>query len=97
MICANVRQSELEKMGASALSKIVIAQTIRIEPLELQLAKAQHPQFGQKSEKMPHNPDQLQLGLDTSVIEAHGVTTPNVKNRTLAIRGSPTRWMSESA
>jgi hypothetical protein len=26
-----------------------------------------------------------------------GVTTPNVKNRTLAIRGSPTRWMSESA
>jgi hypothetical protein len=26
-----------------------------------------------------------------------GVTTPNVKNRALAIRGSPTRWMSESA
>jgi len=26
-----------------------------------------------------------------------GVTTPNVKNRTLAIRGSQTRWMSELA
>jgi len=26
-----------------------------------------------------------------------GVTTPNVRNRTLAIRESPTRWMSESA
>jgi len=71
MICANARQSELEKMGASALSKIVIAQTIRIEHLELQLAKAQRQQFGQKSEKMPHNPDQLQLGLDTSVTVAH--------------------------
>jgi transposase len=71
MICANARQSELEKMGASALSKIVIAQMSRIEYLELQLAKAQRQQFGQKSEKMPHNPDQLQLGLDTTVIEAH--------------------------
>jgi hypothetical protein len=50
MICANARQAELEKMGASALSKIVIAQTIRIEHLELQLAKAQRQQFGQKSE-----------------------------------------------
>ena len=71
MICANARQSELEKMGASALSKLVIAQMGRIEHLELQLAKMQRQQFGQKSEKMPHNADQLQLGLDTSVIEPH--------------------------
>jgi hypothetical protein len=41
MICANARQSELEKMGASALSKLVIAQMGRIEHLELQLAKMQ--------------------------------------------------------
>lgn len=69
MICANARQSELEKMGASALSKLVIAQSSRIEHLELQLAKMQHRLFGQKSEKMPHNADQLPLGLDTGVIE----------------------------
>ena len=80
MICANARQSELEKMGASALSKIVIAQTIRIEHLELQLAKAQRQQFGQKSEKMPHSPDQLQLGLDITVIEAHSpAATPSTQ------------------
>ena len=70
MICANARHSELEKMGASALSKLVIAQMGRIEHLELQLAKMQRRQFGQKSEKMPHNADQLLLGLDTCVIES---------------------------
>jgi len=74
MICANARQSELEKMGASALSKLVIAQISRIEHLELQLAKMQRRQFGQKSEKMPHNADQLRLGLDTSAIELQTVT-----------------------
>ena len=91
MICANARQSELEKMGASALSKLVIAQISRIEHLELQLAKLQRQQFGQKSEKMPHNADQLPLGLDTSVIEPQPVvasqsaeqhkTTPTKNNR----------------
>jgi len=39
MICVHARQSELEKMGASALSKLVITQMNRIEHLELQLAK----------------------------------------------------------
>lgn len=91
MICANARQSELEKMGASALSKLVIAQSSRIEHLELQLAKMQHRLFGQKSEKMPHNADQLPLGLDTSVIQPGPVlaaesahqsnTTPTKRDR----------------
>jgi hypothetical protein len=57
-------------MGASALSKLVIAQISRIEYLELQLAKMRRTHFGQKSEKMPHNPDQLQLGLGTTLIDA---------------------------
>lgn len=71
MICVHARQSELEKMGASALSKLVITQMNRIEHLELQLAKMHRAQFGPKSEKAPVNSDQLMLGLNTSVIEAH--------------------------
>jgi transposase len=51
----------------------VIAQMGRIEHLELQLAKMQRIQFGQKSEKMPHNADQLPLQLDTSAIELQPV------------------------
>jgi transposase len=69
MICVHARQSELEKMGASALSKLVIEQMNRIEHLELQLARARRTQFGPKSEKVPHNEDQLLLGLNTSMIE----------------------------
>jgi len=70
MICVHARQSELEKMGASALSKLVITQMNRIEHLELQLAKMRRAQYGPKSEKAPVNADQLMLGLSTSVIEA---------------------------
>jgi transposase len=70
MICVHARQSELEKMGASALSKLVMAQMNRIEHLELQLAKMRRSQFGPKSEKAPLNTDQLLLGLSASVIEA---------------------------
>jgi transposase len=70
MICVHTRQSELEKMGASALSSLVIAQMIRIEHLELQVARLNRSQFGQKSEKAPINADQLTLSLNGSVIEA---------------------------
>lgn len=69
MICEHARQSELEKMGASALSKLVIALTSRIEHLELQLAKIRREQYGPKSEKVQPNADQLTLDLSTSVIE----------------------------
>jgi len=73
MICVHARQSELEKMGASALSKLVIAQMSRIEHLELQLAKMRRTQFGPKSEKAPVNADQLTLGLNATVIEVQPV------------------------
>jgi len=39
MICVHARHSELEKMGASALSHLVIAQMGQIERLELLVAK----------------------------------------------------------
>jgi transposase len=69
MICVHARQSELEKMGAPALSKLVITQMDRIEHLELQVARLRRSQFGPKSEKLPVNADQLMLGLNASVIE----------------------------
>src|SRR6266700_2416697 len=61
MVCAHARQNELEKMGASALSKLVLAQIDRIEHLELMVAKLQRHHFGPKSEKTPINADQLML------------------------------------
>src|SRR5450756_1638517 len=70
MICVYARQSELEKMGASALSHLVLAQMARIENLELQVAKFRRAQFGPKSEKAAFNQDQLALSLSGCVIEA---------------------------
>jgi hypothetical protein len=52
MICAHARPSELEKMGASVLSHLVIAQMGRIEQLELLVAKLKRAHFGPKSEAM---------------------------------------------
>jgi hypothetical protein len=48
MICVHARTSELEKTGASALSKLVIAQMNRIEHLEVQLARMRRTQFGRQ-------------------------------------------------
>jgi hypothetical protein len=48
---------------------------------------------GQKSASR----QQLPTGDKRVSQDLFGVTTPNVRNRTLAIRESPTRWMSESA
>src|SRR5215472_14509653 len=73
MVCVHARQSELEKMGASALSKLVLAQMDRIEHLELMLAKLQRQHFGPKSEKAPINANQLMLSLSGTVIEAQPV------------------------
>src|ERR1019366_4862354 len=70
MICVHARPSELEKMGASALSHLVIAQMGRIEQLELLLAKLRREHFGPKSEKVPFNQEQLTLLLSGCVIEA---------------------------
>ena len=70
MICVHARQSELEKMGAHALSHLVLAQMERIENLELQVAKSRRAQFGQKSEKAAFNKDQLAFCLSGCVIEA---------------------------
>jgi transposase len=70
MICVHARQSELEKMGAPALSHLVLAQMERIENLELQVAKFRRAQFGPKSEKAAFNQDQLALCLSGSVIES---------------------------
>jgi len=70
MICVHARQSELEKMGASALSHLVLAQMERIENLELRLAKSQRTLFGSKSEKAAFNQDQLTLCLSGCVIES---------------------------
>jgi hypothetical protein len=68
MICAHARPSELEKMGASALSHLVIAQMGRIEQLELLVAKLKRAHFGPKSEKAPVNHEQLALSLSGCVI-----------------------------
>ena len=73
MVCVHARQSELEKMGAPALSKLVLAQMDRIEHLELMVAKLQRQHFGPKSEKAPINADQLMLSLSGTVIEAQPV------------------------
>ncbi len=70
MICVHARQSELEKMGAPALSHLVLAQMERIENLELQVAKFRRAQFGPKSEKAAFNQDQLALCLTGCVIES---------------------------
>ena len=70
MICAHARPSELEKMGASALSHLVIAQMGRIEHLELLVAKLKRAHFGPKSEKAPVNQEQLTLSLSGCLIEA---------------------------
>ena len=73
MVCVHARQSELEKMGAPALSKLVLTQMDRIEHLELMVAKLQRQHFGPKSEKVPINADQLMLSLSGTVIEAQPV------------------------
>src|SRR4051794_22289463 len=73
MVCVNARQNELEKMGVSALSKLVLAQIDRIEHLELMVAKLQRQHFGAKSEKAPINADQLMLSLSGTLIEAQPV------------------------
>jgi transposase len=70
MNCVHARQSELEKMGAPALSHLVLAQMERIENLELQVAKFRRAQFGPKSEKAAFNQDQLALCLSGCVIES---------------------------
>jgi transposase len=70
VICVHARQSELEKMGASALSHLVLAQMTRIEHLELLVARLKRSQYGQKSEKVVINVEQLALGLDGCVIES---------------------------
>ena len=73
MVCVHARQSELEKMGAPALSKLVLTQMDRIEHLEWMVAKLQRQHFGPKSEKVPINADQLMLSLSGTVIEAQPV------------------------
>ena len=65
----HARQSELEKMGASALSHLVLAQMARIEHLELAVARLRRAHYGQKSEKTAMNAEQLALGLDGCVVE----------------------------
>src|SRR5208283_868296 len=70
MICVHARPSELEKMGAPALSHLVIAQMGRIEQLELLVAKLRREHYGPKSEKVPVNQEQLTLLLSGCVIEA---------------------------
>ena len=73
MICVHARPSEIEKMGASALSHLVIAQMARIEQLEFQIAKLKRAQFGPKSEKLAFNEAQLTLCLSGSVIETQPI------------------------
>ena len=70
MICVHARPSELEKMGAPALSHLVIAQMGRIEQLELLVAKLRREHYGPKSEKVPVNQEQLTLLLSGCVIGA---------------------------
>jgi transposase len=85
MICVHARHSELEKMGTSALSHLVIAQMGRIERLELLVAKLRREHFGPKSEKAPINAEQLMLGISGSVIEtqptAQAEQPPAVKDK----------------
>jgi transposase len=69
MICVHARQSELEKMGAAALSHLVLAQMQRIEHLEFVVAKMRRTQYGVKSEKASLSADQLALNLSSSKIE----------------------------
>jgi transposase len=75
MICVHARQSELEKMGVTALSHLVLAQMQRIEHLEFVVAKMRRAQYGAKSERAPLNADQLALSLSSSVIEVQPATT----------------------
>jgi transposase len=70
VICVHASQSELEKLGAHALSHLVLAQMERIENLELQVAKSQRALFGPKSEKASLNQDQLALSWGGCVIES---------------------------
>jgi len=49
MICVHAHPSEIEKMGAPALSHLVIAQMARIEQLEFQIAKLKRAQFGPRA------------------------------------------------
>jgi hypothetical protein len=70
MICVHARQSDLEKMGASALSHLVLAQLVRIEHLELLVTRLQREHYGPKSEKTPVHIDQLVLGLGGCGIDA---------------------------
>jgi len=73
MICVHARPDEIEKMGASALSHLVIAQMARIEHLEFLVAKLKRAQFGPKSEKTAVNEAQLTLCLTGTVIEAQPI------------------------
>jgi transposase len=73
MICVHARQSELEKMGATTLSHLVLAQMERIEHLEFIVAKMRRAQYGVKSEKAPLSADQLALNLSSNVIEVQAV------------------------
>jgi transposase len=75
MICVHARQSDLEKMGVTALSHLVLAQMQRIEHLEFVVAKMRRAQYGAKSERAPLNADQLALSLSSSVIEVQPATT----------------------
>ena len=88
MICVHARQSELEKMGASALSHLVLAQMGRIEQLELLVARLQRAHYGQRSEKAPVNAEQLALGLSGCVIDAQPAAQPE---QPLASKDKPSR------
>ena len=83
MICVHAHPSEIEKMGAPALSHLVIAQMARIEQLEFLVAKLKRAQFGPKSEKLAVNEAQLTLCLSGSVIEAQPIaqTEPPSKEK----------------
>jgi hypothetical protein len=93
MICAHAHPSELEKMGASALSHLVIAQMGRIEHLELLVAKLKRAHFGPKSEKAPFNQEQLTLSLSGCVIEAQ---PPAQVEQLQAIENMPARTPRKS-
>ena len=64
MICVHAHPSEIEKMGASALSHLVVAQMARIEQLEFLVAKLKRAQFGPKSEKLAVNEDATDAMLE---------------------------------
>jgi Transposase C of IS166 homeodomain len=92
----HARQSELEKMGASALSHLVLAQMTRIEHLELLVARLKRSQYGQKSEKAVINVEQLALGLDGCVIESQPAAPaeppPTHKDKT-ALHARTAPWL----